>query len=144
MKVIMTSDAFALFQNSASVVKILERMRADNTVTLDNVIEGDDGWYAGNIGGFMIWVYNGSYIDPLTNTPAKILPPYSVILGGDGIKGYRAYGAIRDEKAGLQPMEYFSKSWIVEDPPVRYLMLQSAPIVCPLYPDAMLAATVHA
>lgn len=140
-KAIMTLDTYQLFAASAAVVKILDRFRDKNTL-MDTTIEGDDGWYAGNIGGFDVFVYAGTYIDPLDNNEKDILPAYSCILGGDGIRGYRAYGAIRDEKAGLQAMEYYSKSWITDDPAVRYLMLQSAPIVCPMYPDAMLAAVV--
>lgn len=140
-KVVMTLDAYQLFAASADVVKILDRYRDNNTL-MDKAPEGDDGWYAGNIGGFDIFIYAGTYIDPLDNTEKDILPPYTVILGGSGIMGYRAYGAIRDEKAGLQAMPYFQKSWLVEDPAVRYLMLQSAPILVPLYPDASLTATV--
>ena len=140
-KVVMTLDAYKLFRNSAAVVKIFDRLRANNTLQ-DTAVEGDDGWYAGNIGGYDISVYAGSYIDPISNTSKDILPPYTVILGGQGIQGYRAFGAIRDEKAGWQAMPYFPKSWTEEDPAVRYIMLQSAPIVCPLYPDASLAATV--
>jgi len=141
-KVVMTMDSYKLFKASAAVVKIFDRLRANNTFQ-DTALEGDDGWYAGNIGGFDIYVYAGTYIDPMDNTPKDILPPFTVIIGGDGMKGYRAYGAIRDEKAGLQAMEYFSKSWVTEDPAVRYIMMQSAPIICPLYPDAMLTATVN-
>lgn len=140
-KAVMTMDSYQLFKSSASVVKIFDRMRANNTF-IDTALEGDDGWYAGQIGGFDVYVYAGTYIDPMDNTSKDILPPYTVLLGGQGIQGYKAFAAIRDEKAGFQAMKYFSKSWVEEDPPVRYIMLQSAPIICPLYPDAMLAATV--
>lgn len=140
-KVTMTQDAFALFRASAAVVKIFDRMRANNTLQ-DVAVEGDDGWFAGNIGGFDVSVYGGTYIDPITNTEMDILPAMTVILGDGRMRGYKAFGAIRDEKAGWQAMKYFPKSWVVEDPAVRYIMLQSAPIMCPLYPDATLAATV--
>lgn len=139
-KIVMTADAYALFEASAAVVKIMDRFRETNTL-VDKAIEGDDGWYAGFIGGFNVFVYNGTYIDPLDNTEKDILPAFTVLLGGDGIRGYRAYGAIRDVEV-MKAMEFYSKSWVAQDPSVRYLMLQSAPIVCPLYPDAMLAATV--
>jgi hypothetical protein len=89
-----------------------------------------------------VYVYNGTYVDPITNLSAQVLPDYTVIIGGSAIRGYKAFGAIRDEKAGLQARKFFSKSWIEEDPPVRYIMMQSAPIMVPFYPDAMLAATV--
>ena len=39
-------------------------------------------------------------------------------------------------------MPYFSKSWVEEDPAVRYLMLQSAPLVVPYRVNASLCAKV--
>lgn len=139
--VVMTADAYALFRSSTAVVKIFDRLRDTNTVT-DTAVQGDDGWNAGTIGGFNINVYGGTYIDPISNLEADILPPMTVVLGDSRMRGYKAFGAIRDERAGWQAMKYFPKSWQVEDPAVRYIMLQSAPIMCPLYPDAVLAATV--
>lgn len=142
-RVTMTQDAFSLFAQSAEVVAIMERFRASNTLNeVTETVQSDDGYGAGSIGGFDIYVYGGTYIDPITNTEAEMVPPYTVILGDGRVRGYKAFGAIRDEKAGLQARKYFPKSWIEEDPPVRYIMLQSAPILCPLYPDAMLVATV--
>lgn len=141
--VVMTLDAYQVFMASTQVVDWLKQYNRDGATVNNNAVEGDDGWYAGKIGGFDIWVYSGVYIDPIDNVEKDILPPMTVILGGKGIQGYRAYGAIRDEKAGLQARAYFTKSWIEEDPPVRYLMMQSAPIVAPLYVDAFLTATVQ-
>ncbi len=139
---VMTPDAYALFVASASVQQHLNRFRNDNSLN-DRSIRHIDGWDAGEIGGFQITVYHGTYIDPATNTPANILPPYSVIAAPPEMEGYRAFGAIRDEKAGYKAMAYFPKSWVEEDPAVRYIMLQSAPLVVPLRPDASFAATVN-
>lgn len=141
-KVTMTLDAYRLFKASASVVKILDRLRAQNTLNEMSIPGEDNGWSAGQIAGYDITVYGGTYIDPLDNTEKDILPQYTVILGDARVQGYKAFGAIRDERAGWQAMKYFPKSWVVEDPAVRYIMLQSAPIMALLYPDAMLAATV--
>lgn len=141
VNVTMTPDAYALFAASTSVVKILDRVRAANTFQ-GNAIEGDDGWFAGNIGGFNISVYNGTYIDPISNASRNVLPAYTVIMAHSQMQGYRVFGAIKDEAAGLQALPYFQKSWTVEDPAVRYLMLQSAPLVVPHIPDASLCATV--
>jgi hypothetical protein len=52
------------------------------------------------------------------------------------------YGAIKDEAAGMQALDYFSKSWTQPDPAVRFLMLQSAPLVVPYRVNATLAAKV--
>ena len=53
------------------------------------------------------------------------------------------HGAIKDEAAGLQPLEFFSKSWTVEDPSARILLMQSAPLVVPYRVDASFCATVR-
>jgi hypothetical protein len=141
---VMTLDAYKLFRQSTRVLALLNRFRnnPDSNTLQDMAPTEDDGWYAGNIGGWEVYVYNGTYVDPITNLSAQVLPDYTVIIGGSAIRGYKAFGAIRDEKAGLQARKFFSKSWIEEDPPVRYIMMQSAPIMVPFYPDAMLAATV--
>ena len=59
------------------------------------------------------------------------------------IEGVRHYGAIKDEKAGFQALDYFQKSWTVEDPAARILLLQSAPLVVPYRVNACLAAKVQ-
>lgn len=63
-------------------------------------------------------------------------------MGGAQIQGVRAFGAIRDETAGFQAMPYYPKSWVDEDPSVRYLLMQSAPLVVPTRVNASFAATV--
>jgi len=60
----------------------------------------------------------------------------------NGVEGYRAFGAIRDEEAGYQPLPYFSKSWIEKDPAVRWLLLQSAPLMVPYRINGSLSAQV--
>lgn len=139
--VTMTPDAWKLFKSSASVVKILDRFRANNTLQ-PNAITGDNGYSPGAIGGFNIFIYNGTYIDPISNASTTVLPKFTVIMAHPEMQGYRAFGAIKDEKAGYQAMQYFPKSWTVEDPAVRYIMLQSAPLVIPLIPDASMSANV--
>lgn len=65
-----------------------------------------------------------------------------ILCSPQQLLGYQAFGAIRDEAAGYQAMSFFPKSWVEQDPAVRYLMLQSAPLVVPYRPNASLAATV--
>ena len=54
----------------------------------------------------------------------------------------RAYGAIRDEDAGFQALPYFAKSWAEQDPSVRYLLMQSAPLTVPYRINASCGITV--
>lgn len=100
-------------------------------------------WVA-NSGDMQIWVYNEKYIDPDDGTTKSILPDHTVIIADTiALEGARAFGAILDERAGLQALPFFSKSWLVEDPAVRYLMMQSAPLPVPYRPNATFCATVR-
>ena len=66
-----------------------------------------------------------------------------VLLGSrSGIEGVRCYGAIKDEQAGFQANRYFPKSWLENDPAVRWMLLQSAPLVVPYRPNASMCVTV--
>lgn len=142
---VMTLDAWSLFKSATSVVKHLDRMRDTNTVGLEDTITSDDdtdGYLAGTIGGHTIILYSNDYVDPLDNTVKPILPAYSVIAATSAAEGTQSFGAIKDLKAGLQARRYFQKSWEEEDPSVRYLLMQSAPLLYPVVPDATFAAVV--
>lgn len=138
--VVMTVDVWKIFRSDADVKVRLDRFRGNSTMQVDaQIIEGAK--FMGEIDGFNIWVYAGTYIDD-SAVEQQLLPAGTVIMGGPQIEGYRAFGAIRDEAAGYQAMPYFPKSWLNQDPAVRYLMTQSAPLVVPYRPNASLAATV--
>ena len=143
--VVMDPDAWKIFRANASVEKYLDYRRGtSNTLNADPFVRGKDSKarYVGSIGDFDIFVYNDSYINDkgvLTN----LLPSKTVILGAkDGLEGTRCYGAIHDEKANWTASRYFTKSWVEEDPSVRWLLLQSAPLVVPYRPNACLCATI--
>jgi hypothetical protein len=142
--VVMTVDVWKYFRRDPRVVQVLAIWRtfgAQPTMTsAAQVTEG--GVQMGQIEGFNIWVYSGWYVDPATGTEVPILPPGTVVMCSPAMEGVQAFGAIRDEQIGLQPVPYYVKSWIQEDPAVRYVMLQSAPIMVPFRPNASLAAHV--
>lgn len=106
-----------------------------------SAIMQEGGVFMGTIDAFNIWVYAGYYLDN-NNVQQPILPARTVIMATPQIEGVRAFGAIRDEEAGYQAVPYFPKSWVAHDPAVRYLLLQSAPLVVPTRPNASLCATV--
>lgn len=105
--------------------------------------------FVGMIGDFEIWVYQDTYVDEAGVTQ-KMLPDNTVIVGArgeaesgrNGLEGTRCYGMIYDEKADFRAERFFEKSWLEEDPAVRWLLLQSAPLVVPYRPNAVLCATV--
>ncbi len=143
--VVMDPEAWKIFRANASVEKFLDYRRGtNNTLNADPIVRGKDtkARYVGSIGDFDLWVYNDSYINDQGIT-TNLLPAKTVILGAkDGLDGTRCYGAIHDEKANWTATRYFTKSWVEEDPSVRWLLLQSAPLVVPYRPNACLCATI--
>jgi hypothetical protein len=141
MDVVMTVDAWKVFRSDADVKVQLDRFRGNSTMVTDAALQ-DGATFMGNIEGFNIWVYAGWYVDDQSGTLTPILPAGTVLMGSAQIEGVRAFGAIRDEEAGYQALPYWAKSWVEKDPAVRYLMLQSAPLVVPYRVNASFAATV--
>ena len=138
---VMDVEAWKLFSASAKVQTLLDRFRGADQ--LNPTVTGEGGRYMGNIGDLDIWVYTGWYEDPATGSLVPYLPANTVIVTGPDLEGTRAYGAIKDEAAGLQALPYFAKSWVEQDPAVRYLLLQSAPLTVPYRVNASLCATVR-
>lgn len=139
--VVMDLKAWQLFSASAKVQALLDRFRGNDR--LNPTVTGEGGRYMGNIGNFDIWVYVGWYVDPATGNTTPYLPDYTVIVTGPDLEGSRCFGAILDEEAGIQALPYFAKSWLEKDPGVRYLLMQSAPLVVPYRVNASLCATVR-
>lgn len=142
--VLMGPLAWSTFRANQKVNDYLARVRILTAPpTLDATVQlGEGGFYMGTIDMFNIWVYQAWYVDPLDGVEKSILPTDSVILTSPLLQGVQAYGAIRDEEAGLQPLPIFVKSWVEPDPSVRFIMLQSAPLVVPYRPNASLKAKV--
>lgn len=143
--VVMDPDAWKVFRSKDEVKKFLDYRRGtNNTLNVDPMVRGEDtkARYVGSIGDFDIYVYNDTYIND-AGVSTSLLPSKTVLLGAkDGLEGTRCYGAIHDEKAGFTANRYFTKSWMEEDPSVRWLLLQSAPLVVPYRPNASFCATI--
>ena len=140
--VVMDVDAWNLFKADADVKAILDNRRgtAAEAELAAQPVAGEK--LVAVIDMVRYWLYNEWYVDD-AGVEQKVLPNNTVILGSSAIEGIQHHGAIRDARAGYQAMEFFPKSWIKEDPAVRYLMMQSAPLVVPYRPNASLAATVN-
>ncbi|MEJ2419498.1 MAG: major capsid protein [Exilibacterium sp.] len=145
--VVMDPLAWRVFKSDAQVEKLLD-LRRGTTIGLnvDPMVRGqgnDKARYAGAVGDFDFWVYNDAYVDD-EGVSRNLLPDYTVLLGSQNLlEGTRCYGVIQDEKAGYRASRYFSKSWLEEDPAVRWLLLQSAPLIVPYRPNASFCATVR-
>lgn len=138
--VVMTVDVWKVFREDAVVQKRLDQLRGNSTLVQDAQME-EGGVFMGVIDGFNVFVYSGWYVDD-NNVEQSILPAGTVLMGGGQIQGVRAFGAIRDEEAGFQAVSYYPKSWVEKDPSVRYLLMQSAPLVVPTRVNASFSATV--
>lgn len=99
------------------------------------------GVFMGYWGQFRLWLYNDWYVDA-NNVEQPMLPDGTVIMTGPGLMGTRAFGMILDPKFAYKPMAYAPKTWIMEDPAQRIIMMQSAPLVIPSRVNAALCATV--
>ena len=145
--VVMDPLAWRVFKADEKVERLLELRRGtSNTLIVDPILRGqgnDKARYVGSVGDFDFWVYNDSYVDD-QGVAQNMLPEYTVLLASQGLlEGTRCYGVIQDEKANYRASRYFTKSWLEEDPAVRWLLMQSAPLIVPYRPNATFCATVR-
>jgi hypothetical protein len=133
---IMGTDALTEFLEHASVEKRFLQLNATGTQAAREALQDEGLTFIGTVDRFNIYGYGGWYADPATGTETEIFPAKAVCMASPAVEGEQLHGAIRDPKAGFAPVEFFPKMWDDEDPPERWLMVQSAPLVAPLRPDA--------
>lgn len=139
----MTIDAWLIFREDAAVKERLARWRGNSTMQQDAHL-GDGRIFQGMVDQFSIYTYSGRVVDPDTNVEASILPAHTVICTGAPaqVEGVRHHGAILDHDV-LAAMAYYPKSWLEEDPSVRYLLTQSAPLLVPYRVNATFRRAVR-
>lgn len=140
--VVMDLKAWQLFSAAPSVQELLDRQRGSATL-LNAAVAGEGGRHVATIGDLNIWLYHAWFNDPETDAQVPYLPDNTVILTGPELEGTRCYGAIKDSKAGFQAMPFFAKTWNDEDPAVRYMLMQSAPLIVPYRVNASMCVTVR-
>jgi len=140
--VVMGLSAWKVFRSHSEVKSRLDLQRAmtQTPSMTQDAVRQRGGVYRGSVDGFNIWTYSEYYKND-SGTVTAMLPAAGVILAGD-MMGMKAFGAIQDEAAGFQPLPYFTKSWIANDPPRRFIMTQSAPLLVPYRVNASGYATV--
>jgi hypothetical protein len=138
--VIMDPETLEAFSNDPKVEKKLDQRHVDNVGL--NVDQSDDEGlaYIGTINGFRIWCYSGWYVND-ADAEVTMLPQGRVILTSRRVDGIQAHGAIKDHDS-LAAVPYFPKSWTENDPSVRFLLMQSAPLVVPTRVNACLGVNV--
>lgn len=138
----MTADAYAIFRDHEDTWKRLELVRGTSTLQPDAVLSRDLV-LMGMIDGFRIWVIPKINVTNEDGATVRMVPDGTVIGVADSyFEGVRHFGAIQDLD-NLAPGAYFVKSWPEQDPSVRYMMLQSAPLLVPYRPNSTFRATVR-
>jgi hypothetical protein len=142
--VIMAQNVWNLFRANDDVRDLLSKQL--NLSPRTEIDVGPDAQKLGftdkgMVGDYHIWIYHDQYVDDAGATQ-QFLPDDYLLMVGQQVEGVQHYGAIKDEAAGMQARDYFSKSWTEPDPAVRFLMLQSAPLVVPYRVNASLSAKV--
>jgi hypothetical protein len=148
--VIMDAKAWALFAADPAITALLTNQAYRGLATLpQEPVSGyrDDQEAIvidrGFLGDYHFWQYQTTDQDD-NGAEQQLLPDYTVILASPGrMMGTRCYGLIRDLKANFEATRFFVKSWEEEDPSVRFILLQSAPLVVPFRPNATFCATVN-
>jgi hypothetical protein len=140
-KVIMGIEAFDMFRANKEVQKLLpDYMRLVSDIGL-KLTPQDSSFenllYRGNFGNTEIWVHEGK-----TDQKNYDIAPKEVLFTCENIQGVRHYGAIRDLKARLVAQRVFVKSWEIEDPSQRIVLLQSAPLLVTYDPNTAALVTV--
>ncbi|GJE45359.1 major capsid protein [Methylobacterium soli] len=141
--VIMAQNVFKAFRKNDDVKELLSGDRSSPSTTIDLAPNSYKygATFMGNVGAFRIWVYSDSYVADDGSTQ-KYVPDGWLLMVSDQLEGVQHFGGIKDEAYGFQVTDFFQKSWTQPDPAVRFLMLQSAPLVVPYRINASLSAKV--
>jgi len=141
--VILASDVVDVFLEHSRVAATLDNKRVDRGLIRPETLP-NAATYLGYIFeiGCDLYAYDEWYIDPADDTEKALVPAGKVWMGSTRARTTKHYGLIQDIENGDFAVSRFPKSWVVEDPSVRWLMLQSAPLMALHQSDAFVSATV--
>ena len=146
--IVFKPDAWAAFRKRliarGEAAALFDFMRSGgNAAQLAPIMRDERAKLVGQLDTVNLWVYDDTYVNDAGST-VNLLPTAGSLLmvSRPNLMGVRAYGMIQDEKAGYSATRFFIKSWLEEDPAVRWLLLQTAPLIVPFRPNASLAAIV--
>lgn len=141
--VVFTPAAWKAFRKDPNVQDVIRSFaNAEPSFAASGPQARIGGLPLGQWGPLRLWLYYDWFIDPATGTETAMLADGTVLLGSDQLMGERAFASIIDSNFNYQAMPYAPRSWVENDPAIRYLMMQSAPLVIPTQVNACLAATV--
>ncbi|MGE3319828.1 MAG: major capsid protein [Candidatus Berkiella sp.] len=136
---VLGSEVLNALLDHKKVQKLLDNNRM-NMGAIDPKSLPNGAKYWGRIDDIDLFSYNEWYLDD-QGIEQPMIKENMLILGSDSARTARHYGAIQDLDA-TAAVRYFPKSWTQEDPSVRFVMLQSAPLVIPHQIDAFMSMQV--
>lgn len=147
--VVMGTDALAAFLKHPSVEKKMD-MRAVDMGEIAPRQLPDGVSYVGRMslpGLFVdVYSYEAWYIDETSGNEVSMVPAKKVWMGSPRTANSKLHAVIQDVEAieggAAAAVTRFPKSWVTQDPSARWLMVQSAPLIAMLQPDAFVSATV--
>lgn len=136
--IIMDRKAYKLLCNDEKFLKLYTAPRQDNPVTLNPYpsTATDEVRFMGTLNELPIYVYSYKYEDPETGALTNAFPENTVVIASKNVAGHRHFGYIRDLK-NVGKRDFFVKSYEEDDPSVRYMVLQSAPLMVPHRPASI-------
>jgi hypothetical protein len=143
--VVMGKGAWGFLRQDASFIQALDRTHGQNYAIDLGFQSGMPGapMFKGSVGDLAFYTYNGTYQSDTDGSTVKLLDDNGVLLAARGANaGLKAFGAILDGSAGYRAIDQFPKMWLENDPPVEFVMTQSAPLVIPRRPNASMYVKV--
>jgi hypothetical protein len=141
--VILASDVVDVFLEHPKIAATLDNRRVDRGIIQPETLP-NGATYLGYIFevGCDIYSYDEWYIDPADDTEKPMVPANKVWMASTRARTTRHYGLIQDQEHGDFAVSRLPKSWVVPDPSVRWIMLQSAPLMALHQSDAFISADV--
>ncbi len=142
---VFSGEAQDAFQGNEAVLKQLNSRRVD--MGLIKPEELPDGvTYLGylNDPGVDLYAYDEWYLDD-EGVEQPVIPAGGMIMGSTSTRNAMLYAAIQDLEAiesGMVEAARFPKTWVTQEPSVRWLKLQAAVLAGMLEPNAFLFAKV--
>lgn len=140
----MAPNVWEVFAKDSEVKDLLDTRRGSASQVELGPDTQEGAQFKGTLGANLeVWTYQDYYEDN-SGTNQKMMPDSTITLTSAGVEGVRAFGAIMDHEAQFNAVDIFPKMWAEQDPSAMFLMSQSAPLMIPTRPDAVLKAKVLA
>lgn len=137
------TDAWAAMAADPAIMELLDtNIRGSSAELNRGPQQGETVEYMGRLDGTLdIYLYR-DYYENAAGTAVDFMDPGDIVMTGPNVDGVRCFGAILDKGANFNATSIYPKMWDENDPPVTFIMSQSAPLMVPVNPDNTLKATV--